>query len=342
MTDRAPCEICNLPGAKLGRAGEDLNYYFECNACGDYRVSHQWRKTNLRTSMDPIVRVRLCGVVREQNDLHGQFREPITTHNYEDIASRHRQPSTPLAQVDRFLELAAEGAGAFGGIYSVTPIAKLARRLYFSTVEEFERFAGALRSMDFIEVSGVTHNQFDCTLTLKGWERAEELRKTAVVGSQAFVAMWFHKQMDSAYSTGIRPGLRRCGYNPYRVSDDPGEGKIDDKIVANIRKSRLMVADLTGLRPSVMYEAGFAHGLGIPLILTCEESAKAKYIQFAPDGSAPEEREALSWFEHVKDHAFDIRNHVILGWSTPEELAEVVENRVKRLGLDLPVVTSKV
>ena len=33
-----------------------------------------------------------------------------------------------------------------------------------------------------------------------------------------------------------------------------------------------MIADLTGNRGGVYYEAGFAEGLGIPVILTCKEN----------------------------------------------------------------------
>lgn len=32
-----------------------------------------------------------------------------------------------------------------------------------------------------------------------------------------------------------------------------------------------MLADLTHARPSVYFEVGYAHGLGVPLLLTCRE-----------------------------------------------------------------------
>jgi nucleoside 2-deoxyribosyltransferase len=44
-----------------------------------------------------------------------------------------------------------------------------------------------------------------------------------------------------------------------------------DQIVALIRDSRFVVADLTLNRGGVYYEAGFAFGLGTPVIPTCRE-----------------------------------------------------------------------
>jgi len=48
--------------------------------------------------------------------------------------------------------------------------------------------------------------------------------------------------------------------------------KICDKIVSEIRKSGLLVADFTGNRGGVYFEAGFAMGLSIPVIWTCRAS----------------------------------------------------------------------
>ena len=59
-------------------------------------------------------------------------------------------------------------------------------------------------------------------------------------------------------------------------------GKIDDEIVAQIRRSRFVVADFTHerretVRGSVYYEAGFAHGLNIPVIFTAEKDSKLHF-----------------------------------------------------------------
>jgi len=80
--------------------------------------------------------------------------------------------------------------------------------------------------------------------------------------------------------------------------------KICDVIVAEIRKSSFLVADFTGDRGGVYFEAGFAKGLGIPVIFSCQKG---------------------EWEEKLH---FDTRqyNHII--WETPEDLKNKLKNRI--------------
>ncbi len=57
--------------------------------------------------------------------------------------------------------------------------------------------------------------------------------------------------------------------------DDPDRaraGLIDDHLRVEIRISRFLIADLTDDNRGVYWEAGFAEGLGKPVIYTCEKS----------------------------------------------------------------------
>lgn len=95
-------------------------------------------------------------------------------------------------------------------------------------------------------------------------------------GRQGFVAMWFDPSMDEVYSSGIKPAIEAAGYEARRIDQQEFVGGVVDEIVAEIRKSRFVVADFTttleaGDRGGVYYEAGFALGLGIPVIHTCHE-----------------------------------------------------------------------
>ena len=95
---------------------------------------------------------------------------------------------------------------------------------------------------------------------------------------QGFVAMWFPSdeprkgRLDSLYDGGISPAISAAGYSPFLANDVPGElGKIDDLIMKEIQLSKFLIADLTGTRPNVLYEAGYAKGLGIPVIFTAAQ-----------------------------------------------------------------------
>jgi nucleoside 2-deoxyribosyltransferase len=49
------------------------------------------------------------------------------------------------------------------------------------------------------------------------------------------------------------------------------ERTMTEAITDSITEAACVVADLTHARPSVYFEVGYAHGLGVPLLLTCRK-----------------------------------------------------------------------
>lgn len=152
-----------------------------------------------------------------------------------------------------------------------------------------------------------TSGLFQVRMTVEDLARAAE-RTIAPDSSQAFVAMWFDPSMEDLFHDGIAPGIVDAGYHPFRVDQDPTLHRIDDQIIAAIRRSYFVVADFTqgtsGAHGSVYYEAGFAHGLNIPVIFTCRE-------------------------DQFKQLHFDTRQHYHIGWSDPESLREPLRDRIE-------------
>jgi len=107
-------------------------------------------------------------------------------------------------------------------------------------------------------------------LSRNGWKRIYEIEKNKQNINQAFVATWFDDSIDPIYHNGIKPALGEAGYTTIWMKTLLHNGKIDDRIIAEIRRSGLLVADFTGNRGGVYYEAGFALGLGIPVIWACK------------------------------------------------------------------------
>lgn len=140
-----------------------------------------------------------------------------------------------------------------------------------------------------------------------GYARLAELDGISSGSKQAFVAMWFDESMKGAYEEGIELAIREAGYEPLRIDRKEHINKIDDEIIAEIRRSRFLVADFTqgesGARGGVYYEAGFAHGLNIPVIFTCQEDAIGKVH-------------------------FDTRQYNHITWKTPEELQTRLVQRI--------------
>jgi hypothetical protein len=141
------------------------------------------------------------------------------------------------------------------------------------------------------------------TLSPKGLLAAEALGASGS-GSQGFVAMSFDPSMQEVWTNGFDPGIRAAGFRPIRIDDKDYVGGITDEMIAEIRRSRFVVADYSGQRNNVYFEAGFALGLGLTVIQTCRADEAA-------------------------DLHFDIRHLNTLEWKSPEELAEGLNRRIR-------------
>lgn len=118
-----------------------------------------------------------------------------------------------------------------------------------------------------------------------------------------FCAMWFNTDVFPLWVDVIEPAIRSAGYDPLRIDNKEHNGKIDDEIMASIRASRFVVSDFTGNRGGVYYEAGFAHGLGLPVIFMCREGDELH---------------------------FDVRQYNCIFWSSDklDEARERLKNRI--------------
>lgn len=155
-------------------------------------------------------------------------------------------------------------------------------------------------------------------LTPQGWARYEELSAQGASSSQGFVAMWFGDEVTSAYADGIKPAIEDAGYRALRIDDKEHIDKIDDQIIAEIRRSRFVVADFScppgNVRGGVYYEAGFAHGLRIPVFYTCRQSS-------------------------FHDVHFDTRQYAHIFWNNHAELRDKLRNRISAVLGDGPLKT---
>jgi hypothetical protein len=142
-------------------------------------------------------------------------------------------------------------------------------------------------------------------LTVEGWNRAQPLAPLGGTTGHCFVAMSFAADLDDAYNLGIEPAIREdAGYTGGRLKEVEHNDDITDRIMAGIREAQFVVADFTGQRQGVYYEAGFALGLGRPVIWCCREDEVSK-------------------LHFDTNH----RNHVV--WSSPQDLRLKLYNRIQ-------------
>jgi len=92
------------------------------------------------------------------------------------------------------------------------------------------------------------------------------------------MAMQYHDpELDKVFAECFGPAVYETGFDLRRLDEAPPAGLIDDRLRVEIRTSRFLIADLTGDNRGVYWEAGFAEGIGRPVIYTCEEGYFEKH-----------------------------------------------------------------
>jgi hypothetical protein len=119
------------------------------------------------------------------------------------------------------------------------------------------------------------------SLTFLGWSRYEELRRGVPSGWKAFIAMKYGDQvLDRLVTEVLRPAVAHTGFTLTRLDDEPKAGLIDYRLRVEIQSCRFLIADLTHHNNGAYWEAGYAEGLGKPVIYMCEAERLRKGTHF--------------------------------------------------------------
>jgi nucleoside 2-deoxyribosyltransferase len=196
---------------------------------------------------------------------------------------------------------------------------------YAKHVEELRSLLGALDELGYLKGPEVLGSQ-DYSLTLSGFSEAE--RMAAVTESdQCFVALWFDDKMRDVFNTSITAAAEKCGYKAMIIPMKEHNDDITDHIIAEIRRSRFIIADFTGLRGGVYYEAGFAAGLGKPVIYTCRKDWFNTTVKVTTQVEGSDGPVQVKMDEQRFVH-FDLSQMNFIVWETGEALEARLIDRI--------------
>lgn len=109
-----------------------------------------------------------------------------------------------------------------------------------------------------------------CSLTPKGWGRYRDLITTKLASRFGFMAMKYgDSELDKIVRDYFRPALKQADFDLRVLNEGQPAGIIDDQIRVAIRTARFLICDLSHGNRGAYWEAGFAEGLGKPVIYTC-------------------------------------------------------------------------
>jgi hypothetical protein len=319
-----PCHVCRKSNVESDESIGTSTNRVKCPRCGVYDIALKLKALDKDGAfLNNRERLALCHAIRRATDAHGRFAEPLLADDVKALIERHPLPD-PVDQADLLIDIIGRSC-LYGELTEEATTDVWAARLGLKGVNQIKDLYRDLAPL--IRQSGlgapdkalpaVTTLQFG--LTLEGYRRYREIRQQRGPGNQAFVAMWFHADMKPAFDDGFARALLDTGHQPYRVDLAAHNNKIDDQIVAEIRRSKLVIVDTTGARPNAYFEAGFALGLGIPVIWCCSDSPRAPGLTSG------------TWTDNLP---FDIRQHAFTFWSNPADLKEKLTARIRALGFD--------
>jgi nucleoside 2-deoxyribosyltransferase len=78
--------------------------------------------------------------------------------------------------------------------------------------------------------------------------------------------------LDEVVRACFQPAAAKAGYELTTVIENQPAGMVDDQMRVRLRTARFVVADLTYGSRGAYWEAGFAEGLGRPVIYTCRKA----------------------------------------------------------------------
>lgn len=298
------CLLCHGDAKVISEGALESRIRVSCRTCGEYGCSDKvWQFADLK-SCD---KNKLQAAIRERRTkglpmvfmVMGEAVHPNCTA-VEDLLNEY--PRTATEMIDRTMlnlaRLAEHPCDEIEFKLSDYPI------LFGRDFNDMVQMIELLKSMDYVTDALTTNDMIRLRISAQGWRMIEELQRGNLESRQAFVAMWFDPEMQAVWEGGLKPAIEQAGgFSAIRIDLQEHNEKICDRIIAEIRRSRFVVADFTGNRGGVYYEAGFAQGLGIPVIWTVRED----------------------WLDRVH---FDTRQYNHIVYENPQELRRALTNRV--------------
>lgn len=251
----ATCPICKRSeGVQEERINSSMASY-HCPVCGGYEIPVFLPEMNGAASPNR----KLSAWIREQNE-RGEpvrfMREGMIESILAGIPDYR-----PLEKQLKFLQAVERRSHAPGDTVNLN-LREDFSLAYASGFEEFTFYLTALKQRGL--ANSTTSGQV--TITAPGWDYLDKHASDLEEKTQAFVAMSFSDDMRPLWKDAIEPAVKKAGYTAYRVDEEPHSDNIIFKIMAEIKNSRFVVADVTEQKNGVYFEAGYALGLGLPVI----------------------------------------------------------------------------
>jgi hypothetical protein len=301
-----PCPVC---GSTLEEIKNMFSMQFRCPLCGEFILSPTLIATlpNIR-QLNKDASSKISHVLRTMQQVNNI--PELETYTVDEILKRPLP--TPKEQADLFIRWLANNVEGPGEMVFVGP--ETHRSIMGAKTDE--GFGLVLRHLFDVQlVEGNLYEALsspitaDVTLSFDGWNYYENLRLGGATYKKGFIAMKFGDNvLDKLVNDILKPCAKQAGFELFRLDDSPKAGLIDDRLRVEIQSSDFLLSDLTHDNLAAYWEAGYAEGLGKPVIYLCEKDK----------------------FEKTKTH-FDTNHHLTIVWdkNNPEKAGQDLKATIR-------------
>lgn len=291
------CIFCESKFEDIQILGEGIGEaYIKCPICGHYKMSLPALGNSTAASQEDLA--LFSGYLQGTSTREAQVTvDNDMLVNIADIVAPFR--NLPIEdKINSIIRFLAKGTKQIGNPVN---IGGKCRTFYLKNEGELNTLIDWMKNMGLVKWQTVPTGVI---LEAEGWQRYDRMRKTNITSKQVFIAMSFDEDLNEVFIDAIEPACLECGFEARRVDSEEHNEKICDRIIAGIRESRFIVSDFTQNKQGVYFEAGYAQGMGLPVIWTCRE----------------DDKDVIH---------FDTRqyNHII--WKDPEDLKKKLIDRIK-------------
>jgi hypothetical protein len=255
--------------------------FFDCENCGNYGASGSLLASTLTLTERRLKSVQYAALayrVRQATDAvkQGDDIPVLTTYTIDAMLPNLHLPS-PAEQAINIIKY-------FGNVVQESGEAARNPGKHFVAKIGAPNRPSALRIIRQLADDGlllISNRAFNNTLdepdgidlSLRGWSQWEAEKRGKIAGSHGFIALKFgDSELDLFLQDVIKPTVSELGYTLEDMRDAARAGIIDNVMRAQIRDAAFVLVDLTHANAGAYWEAGYAEGLGKPVLYLCKHS----------------------------------------------------------------------
>lgn len=270
------CIFCETQGIEAEHLGQKDAYIVNCPLCMRYIVSSIALMDHVVQQIPKEDKILFSAHLRNNYTEHRPLPEILskTIMQIPDTVAPYKRMS-PMDKINKLILYIADSSKHLGDVV-LLDLNKDYVLFYCKNTKELSEIREYLREAGVIKMQSQNNGP---VLTVDGWKKYEALKEINKNSKAVFVAMCFDKDLKGIFDNAILPACQECGFEALRVDSTEHNEKICDKIIADIKSSRFVIADFTRQKHGVYFEAGFAQGLGLKVIWTCKK-AEADSLNF--------------------------------------------------------------